>query len=446
MKLHPVLLEKLSAALEPAREEARTRRDVDLPPLSGKVHAVIGMRRTGKSTFLCQLVADWRAVEAIPSAVYVSFEDERLAGIDASQLDLLLEEYYRRQPATRGRETVRWFLDEVQEVPGWERFVRRVLDDEQVEVTVSGSSAKLLSRELHTSLRGRGLATVIRPFSFREYLRHRHEEPEQPPERWPAALRSRIERRFLDYLVEGGFPEAQGLSALWRVELLQGYVETVVFRDIVERHGVTQVAALRWLVRHALRNPCRGLSAHGLHRDLRSQGHAVGKDTVHELLGYVFDAFLLSEVRLATESERQRNSNPRRVYPADPALIGAFDASGRANLGHALETAVLCEAERRHADVGYVKTREGFEVDFLARYRGGGSELLQVCADPSDEATLARELRSLGAASRELPDAPPGRLLVLTRDQAVPLVHAGVDALPAYEWMLARSRGGGEAL
>lgn len=437
MGLHPVLNEKLNAALGPTPVATTTRRDACLPPVAGKAHAVIGMRRTGKSTFLRQVLAEKRVAVPRQRAVYLSFDDDRLAGLNADQLDLLLEEYFRRYPEWRGRETVHWFLDEIQVVPGWERFVRRILDEENVEITVSGSSARMLSREVHTSLRGRGLATVIRPFSFREVLRHRGEEPQTEPGSWPPALRSQIEKRFLEYLSEGGFPEAQGLSALWRIELLQGYVDTVVFLDIVERYGVTQVAALRWLVRHALRNPCRGLSVHGLHRDLQSQGHAVGKDTVHELLDHVLDAFLLSAVPLATESERQRNSNPRRLYPADPALLGAFDASGRANLGHALETAVLNEAERAHAEVGYVKTRDGFEVDFLARYRGGGAELLQVCADPSDEATLARELRALEAASNELPDGPPGRLLVLTRDQAIPLIRAGVDARPAYEWMLA---------
>jgi predicted AAA+ superfamily ATPase len=437
MALHPVLVEKLNAALAPLDVSSATRRDVALPPIGGKVQAVIGMRRTGKSTFLRQKVAEARGSVPDGRALYLSFEDARLDGIDASQLELLLEEYYRRQPAWRGRELSHWFLDEVQEVPGWERFVRRILDDETIEVVVSGSSARLLSREIHTALRGRGLATVMRPFSFREYLRHRGDEPSIPPTQWTPGQRSRYERRFLDFLVEGGFPEAQGVTPEWRVELLQGYVETVVFRDVVERYGVTQVAALRWLVRHALKNPCRGLSAHGLYRDLRSQGHAVGKDTVHELLGHVVDAFLLTEVFLATESERQRNSNPRRVYPADPALIGAFDASGRPNLGHALETAVLHEALRRRGEATYVKTRDGFEVDFLVRCRDGRSELLQVCADPSDEATLARELRGLEAAGREVPGAPPGCLLVLTREQATPLVRAGFDARPAYEWMLA---------
>ena len=224
-----------------------------------------------------------------------------------------------------------WYLDEIQLVAGWERFVRRVVDSEVVEVVVSGPSARMLSREVHTSLRGRGMETVVHPFSFREFLRHRGEEPEQETPRWTAAERSLVEKRFHEYLTEGGFPEAQGLSPPLRIELLQSYVDTVLFRDVVERYGISQVAALRWLVRQCLRNPAGSFSVHRLHQDLKSQGHGVAKETVHALLDHLLDAFLVSSVPLATESERQRNSNPRKLYPADPGLIRAYDTSGRSN-------------------------------------------------------------------------------------------------------------------
>ncbi len=435
MSLHPVLAEKLSVALEPAAAGEFTRRDARLPKVPGKVQAVIGMRRAGKTTYLRQLLGERRRTLAPERAVYLSFDDDRLAVLDLPQLGFLLEEYFRRFPALRGKETVHWFLDEIQLVPGWERFVRRVIDSEKVEIAVSGSSARMLSREVHTSLRGRGMATVIRPFSFREFLRHRGEEPAHEARRWKPAERSLLEKRFREFLVEGGFPEAQGLTPALRVELLQGYVDTLLFRDVVERHGVSQVAALRWLVRQCLRNPAGSFSVHRLHQDLRAQGHAVAKDAVHAMLGHLLDAFLLSLVSLATDSERQRNSNPRKVYPADPGLIRAFDASSRANVGHALETAVLNELERRGADVDYVKTADGFEVDFRARHPSLGEELIQVCADPAAPGVLSRELRALTAAAREHPRAGR-RLLVLDRDGLVGIQAPGVEVQPAYEWLL----------
>jgi hypothetical protein len=431
--LHPVLIEKLNASVAARVVPPGTPRDARLPPVPRKAHAVIGMRRAGKTTFLHQLQEQRRQGLPPERAVLISFEDDRLAGLSSDHLSLLLEEYYRRYPGLRQRDVVHWFFDEIQGVSGWERFVRRVLDSERVEIVLSGSSARMLSREVHTSLRGRGMETVIRPFSFREYLRHRGEEPDEPCRRWTNALRSLIEKRFGEFLVEGGFPEVQGLAPALRVELLQGYVDTVLFRDIVERHGITQVAALRWITRHCLRNAAGAVSVHRLHRDLRSQGHAVGKDAVHAMLGHLVDAFLLSTVSLSTESERQRNSNPRKVYPVDPGLIRAFDHSGRANVGHALETAVLHELERRKAEVGYVRTDDAAEVDFLAGPLDGPAELIQVCADPSAEATREREIRALARARTT---RATRRLLVLTQEQAVAVRVPGVVVQPAYEWLL----------
>jgi len=434
MTLHPVLEEKLNTALAPGPAAPMTRRDAVLPDIPHKAHAVTGMRRSGKTTFLRQLAAQ-RAGGTPERSIYLCFDDDRLSDIKADQLSALLEAYYRRFPDLRRRETVSWFFDEIQLVPGWERFVRRVLDTEQVEIVVFGSSARMLSREVHTSLRGRGIETVMRPFSFREFLRHRGEEPEVEPRRWTAEQRSRVEKRFGEFLIEGGFPEVQGLTPALRVELLQGYIDTVLFRDVVERYGVSQVSALRWIVRHCLRNPAGSMSAHRLFQDLKAQGHAVSKDSVHMLLAHLIDSYLLSTVPLHTTSERQRNSNPRKVYPADPGLIQAFDTSGRTNVGHALETAVFNELERRGADVSYVKTVEGFEVDFHVRHRTGTRELLQVCADPAAEEAREREARALDSASRSAPKASAA-LLVLTQEQALAVAGGTFRTRPAYEWIL----------
>ena len=131
------------------------------------------------------------------------------------------------------------------------------------------------------------MATVIRPFSFREFLRHRDEEPTKEPRRWTSSERSLIEKRFREYLLQGGFPEAQGLPAALQIELLQGYVDTVLFRDVVERYGVTQVAALRWLVRQCLRNPAGSFSAHRLHLDLTAEAGRPGEGLPRSIGGRV---------------------------------------------------------------------------------------------------------------------------------------------------------------
>lgn len=439
MTLHPVLAQLLDQAVQPVAHPA-TRRDAVLPAVPRKVHSVIGMRRAGKSTFLRQLQAAQRAEQPAHRVLYFSFDDDRLMQLPVEQLGALLEEYYVRYPEDRETHTVTWLFDEIQMVEGWERFVRRIVDTEKVLVVVSGSSARLLSREVHTSLRGRAVETIIRPFSFREFLRHRGAEPATAPARLAGRERSEVESHFRDFLQRGGFPEVQELDGRTRVMFLQGYVDTLLFRDVVERYEVAQVTALRWLTRHCLRNAARPLSVHAFHRDLKSQGHGLAKDAVYEMLGHLVDAFLVNLVPLATDSEARQRSNARKVYPVDAAMIHAFDASGRGNTGHALETAVFHELDRRAREIGYVKTAEGHEVDFLARYHDGSQELVQVCADHGAPGVLEREVRALEEAGKEHRRAAK-RLLVMSVDQSLAGLPKGIVAEAASTWMLGDGSG-----
>ena len=163
---------------------------------------------------------------------------------------------------------------------------------------------------------------------------------------------------MLDWLQEGGFPEAQRLDVPSRYQLLRDYVDVAVLRDVVERHEVRNVAGLRTLVRHILVNAGSLFSVEKFHAGLRSQGIAIGRDTLHQLLAHLEDCFLVRLVWMESGSERQRMVNPRKAYPVDPGLIPLFDRTGRANVGPALETVVLVELERRRFDVTYVRTPE----------------------------------------------------------------------------------------
>lgn len=265
-------------------------------------------------------------------------------------------------------------------------------------------------------------------------MRHLGAELDHPVTRATKAEQSSFDHQLARYLVDGGFPEAQGLDARTRLSLLNGYVDAVLLRDVVERHGVSQPVVLRWLVRQLLANAAGSLSVNKFHTDLKSQGVAVGKETLYAYLGYLEDAFLVSTVGIVTESERRRRVNPRKVYPIDPGLIPIFDRSGRANTGHALETVVYLELLRRGAEIGYVRTEGGYEVDFYARFAGGKQLLLQVCADIDQPETLAREIRALRQAAEEFPAA---RLLLITL--ALPaggVVISKIEVVTAREWLL----------
>ena len=436
MTVSPDILRlKLAEALAtPTR--ALTRRELRLPGIPGKVFAVIGVRRGGKTTFLAQCRSDRLATGRPPEAqLFLTLEDERLAGLSVADLSWLLDEHARQHPSLRAAGGMTLYLDEVQLVPGWEGLVRRLMDSGGVELFVSGSSAKLLSREVATSLRGRAMEVLVHPFSFREALRHATAEPMLPYARLDAAERTALDHKLRRYLAEGGFPEAQGADPRDRAALLAGYVDVVVLRDVIERHAVSNPLALRWLERQLLANPGGAFSVKKHYDTLRSQGVSVGKDTLHAYLSHLEDAFLVRTVAMQSASERQRMVNPRKAYPVDTGLIALFERSARSHRGRALETAVLLELERRGYEVSYLRTPEGYEVDFLAQRPGTAPLLVQVCLESQADETWARELRALQAGATLHPDAAA---FLVTLDATPPtrVLPEGIQWVPAAQWLL----------
>lgn len=433
-QLEQVIREKVIAAID-APLPSLTRRDAVLPAITGKAMAVIGMRRAGKTSFLHQCRADLISAGRTPARLlYFNFEDERLGEMQVGQLHLIPDIHLRLYPDPAD-EPVTLFLDEIQRVPGWEVFVRRLLDTPGYELFLSGSSAKLLSREIATSMRGRAWEIAIYPFSFTEFLRHHSHEIPDRPDRLTRPKSATLDHRFARYLETGGFPEAQDLTLATRRQLLQGYIDVLLLRDVIERHGVANVTALRWLVRRLLGSPAGLFSVTKFAADLKSQGISVSRETLYAFLSHLEDAFLLQTIPVASDSEKRRQVNPRKVYPADTALIPVFDRSGKANTGHALETAVFIELQRRRAEVAYVKTPAGYETDFLARHQDGTEELIQVCAAVDDPNTLTREVRALQDAAAQYPRA---RQLILTLESRLPFpsVPPPITILPAWQWML----------
>jgi uncharacterized protein len=364
-----------------------------------------------------------------------------MAAID---LQLVVEEYFKLYPERRDRDKTVFLLDEIQLVTGWESFVRRILDTETITLYLSGSSAKLLSREIATSMRGRALEAIVTPFSFRETLRHHAALPAHShaasaaSRQWTKAQRSALHQRLVQYLAHGGFPEVQSLLApqdtRQRLDLLKTYVDVVLLRDVIERHNVTQPQVLRWLVQQLLGNAAGAFSVNKFFNDLKSRGIAVGKERLHEYLAHLEDTFLVTSISIATDSERRRQVNPRKSYPVDTGLSALFDPVGKPNTGHALETVVLHECLRRGHKLAYVRTASGYEVDFLATRYDGAQTLIQVCADVNDSATLTRETRALQEAQLEHPQAKC--LLIVLEQPVQEITVAGMAIVQAADWLL----------
>lgn len=413
-----------------------TRREIRLPAIPGKALAVIGARRAGKTSFLQQQRVDRIAAGRPPeSQLLIGLEDERLVGMTVMDLGWVIAEHERHFPALRQTGQLTVYLDEVQLVDGWESLVHRLAETREVELFVSGSSAKLLSREVASASRGRLLEVLVHPFGFREALRHAGREPSDP---WPLigrADRAALERALRGFLQVGGFPEAQGVDVRDRSRLLTGYVDAMVLRDVVERHNVTNITALRALQRHLLANPGGRFTVQKFYNSLRSQGIQVGKETLHDYLAHLQDAFLVRVLDMHAGSERQRMVNPRKPYPIDPGLITLYERPGSEHRGRALETAVLLELERREFSVTWLRADAGLEVDFFATRPGDPPLLIQVSLDTTEDSTWEREVRALEAAAREHPDAQP---LLITMDPTPPFrtLPGPLQWMSATQWLL----------
>lgn len=420
-----------------------TRRRVRLAGVAGKADVAVGMRRSGKTFLLLQRIGELLE-SGVPREriLYVNFEDERLLPLAAADLNEFPEALYRLHPEVRDA-TCYFFLDEVHVVPGWERFVRRLVEGGGAQVALTGSSARLLSREIATSLRGRSLTTEVLPFGFDEALRH---AGVGLPARFPVAgrVRSVLEKQLRRYLEVGGFPEVQALPAETRVRVLQDYVHVAVFRDVVERHGVAHVGALQQLVRQLVAAPAASVSVHKLFLGLKSQGFRLGKDAVYEDLRHLEDAFLLFTTELDAESARVRMVNPRKCYLVDPGLAHAFSLRAGRNVGHLLENVVYLELRRRGYHLSYALTKNGREVDFVARRPGAPAELIQACADLSDPGTRTRELEALRDALRE-GRGSRATVVTLADEQSLTIERRRVRIVPAWRWLLEEAGGGGGA-
>jgi len=398
---------------------------------SGKANVVIGMRRAGKTWFCYQkmeeLLASGLEKERL---LYLNFEDERLLPFLAGDFQLILETYYRKYPAFKDKRCY-LFLDEVQRIEGWDKFVRRLLDAEELSVCVTGSSSKLLSTEIATSLRGRSLTTEIFPFSFREYLEYRDVKLTKT-ESYGSKLRARLQSGVGEYFKIGGFPEIQDYDDEMRRQVLRNYVDVVILRDVVERHQVRNVAALRALIKQIMSAPATRFSVNKFYNTLRSQGIACTKNDLYDFMDYLTDAFLVYQVPIHARSERVRRVNPQKVYVVDAGLLEAMSSRMSEDRGAVLENLVYLYLRRQGNSPEYYLNDDGTEVDFVIMNDARKRRLIQVCWNMSDAETKRRELSALSKAMEEL--GVKHGTIVTWMDEG----HEGegIEIVPAWKWLV----------
>jgi hypothetical protein len=416
------------------------RRDIELPHKDGFATVAVGVRRSGKTRLLQQKMDDLLQ-EGVPRShlLFIDFEDDRLYPLRPTILSDMLETYYRMVPEARAAGAY-VFFDEIQAVPNWGRFCRRLLDTENVELYVSGSSARMLSSELATEFRGRSRVVHVTPLSFRECTRFAGCEPGQA---FVGAMeRSRLEALFLTYLEVGGFPGIQGDEAAERIATLQDYFEAIVTRDVVERHAYPNYQAVRYFAREALR--CSGLefSVNKTYNAMKSLGLGMAKDRLYALRGDLEDAYAIANLQIFIPSPARRSQHATKVYACDQGLSLAVSHARSNDVGHRLETAVYNELVRRRygtceVDVSYYAERGVAEVDFVVGdvLDGEAVQAIQVATDLEDAATLNRELRGADFAMERF-GLGEAQLITLTDEGVYPTPHGTVRAVPAWKWFL----------
>lgn len=375
-------------------------REAKFSAIPNKIKVAIGMRRSGKTYFLLQQInALQKNGVPLSQIFFMSFEDDRLLPMSQESLRNFINEFYTLYPENHGK-LCYFFLDEIQNVEDWPTLVRRIFDSKLAELYLTGSSAKLLSKEIATSLRGRSVATEIWPFSFDEYLLANKVEP--AGKIVGKAVRDRLMQHLIEYLMHGGFPEAIHLELPDRNGLLQDYVNVVIFRDIIERYGITNITLIKYMIKTMLKNVGTNFAVNKFYNGLKSQGFSVSKTTIYDYLNYIEDAYLAFTVPLYSESIRKVHSNPRKIYAIDTGLINAYTLSLSKNYGHLFENLFYLDLRRKGHEIYYYLTNERYEIDFMTKDKSGNLHLYQVAWDSSNPETMERETRALRIAEKEL--------------------------------------------
>ena len=245
---------------------------------SHSVSVVTGMRRTGKTYFTYQRMEELlRQGLPLNRIVHVNFDDDRLKGATVDDLRLLGDTHARLFPQAAG-EKCWYFLDELQNVDGWEWYARRLLDSNLVQLCLTGSSSRLLSSEIATHLRGRALEIEMFPLSFAETLLFNGLFPKPPAAPYSARAAGLLRNAMGLYLETGGFPDVQGLPDRLRIRMLQEYVDAVVYRDILERHNIPSFQSIRYTLDYLLHHYSRKVSTRAIAGALKEQGLSSDRD------------------------------------------------------------------------------------------------------------------------------------------------------------------------
>lgn len=384
-------------------------------------YVFVGIRRAGKSYILYQ-----RIQQLLNSGIgwdeilYINFEDERLGNITAQDLNLLLEihmEMYGKRPIL--------FLDEIQNIDGWEKFARR-LADSKYRVYITGSNAKMLSKEIQSTLGGRYIPVDIYPYSFNEFLAAKNIKL-LPTTLYGTETKAEVIRLFNDYFRFGGFPEGATLSS--KRDYLSSLYQKIYLGDIAARHAIENTFALKIMFKKIAESIMQPLSFSRLTNIITATGIKVGKNTIINYLEYAKEAWLINQVPNIVGKLVDKETNPK-YYFTDNGILNLFLINNYAPLLENLVAISLLRKYGREDAVFFYN--QGVEVDF---YIPECETAIQVSYTISDQDTLEREAKALVKLSSFM---PCNRLLIITKDEEKTINIDGkeIKATPIWKWLL----------
>ena len=414
-----------------------TKRNIRYPQAQGSVTVVTGMRRTGKTCLCYQKMR-----ELLDSGIskdrllYLNFEDERLFGFALKDFQTILDVYYERYPDNRAQ-VCYFFFDEIQNIFNWEMFIRRLLDNEKVQITISGSSSKMLTTEIGTAMRGRSLSTEVFPFSFEEFMAYHNIYSPVPP-LGGDQVRAKLKNALTRYFLAGGFPEVQRDDPDSAISRLQDYVNVVTLRDVLERHQVPHSQALKHLVQAVFSASAQKFSITNLGKSLKQLQVSYSREAIQNYIDYFCEAYLFYKVPLLTDSMARRRVNPDKLYIIDHGMIRAMAFKTSADNGVLLENMVFLHLRRQGYIVNYVNTeKEKHEIDFYARHPINKKQLLiQSSYQIGNKKTFQRECRSLIEAGDYM--KVDERLIVTWEDERE--LSNGIKVVPAWKFLLSQEQ------
>ncbi len=404
------------------------KRSLEIPLESSKIITLSGVRRSGKTYHLFNLMSQLKnqGVEA-KRILYINFEDERLR-LSVDELDLIIQAYQELYPDLKLSECY-FFFDEIQEIEGWEKFIARIYASISQHVFITGSNAKLLSREIATALRGRTLTFEIYPLSFTEFVKVI--SPGLSP--YSSADKAKLASLFDQFLCQGGFPEIIKQEDSLKEKVLQEYFNVMVFRDLIERYQISQATILKYFCKRVVGASGGEFSVNKIFNELKSQGYQVGKDTLYDYQGYVDAIYLNRFIPRYSHSVVKAESSQKKTYVIDQGLGVALDYKFAQDRGRLLETTVALEILKQGKQIAY--QQNGSECDFVTIEKGAVTSAIQVAAQLSDSKTREREIKGLVQTCQKF-NLPEGS--IITFDQIEQLEQDGihVQIMPAWQCFL----------